>query len=525
MDVLVTGGTGYIGRNIVNELLKTAGVNRIIIFDRTIKCRWVSDKITYIKGDLCNNMDLIAAETFNLVYHEAANVDTTDTDEAKMIATNYTAFVNLIEICIEKGARLVYASSAAVYGNRQSPNIVGMNEEPLNVYGRSKLMMDNYVRENAATLPISVIGLRYFNVYGAGEEHKGSMKSMIGQMRNKFAFNTDIKLFEFGEQKRDFVYVGDIVKCNLLAGLSKEKRIGIYNCGSGSSVDFNTLYYTIKQHYPAATSSLTYIPNGFTFFQNNTCADIQPTNQDLNYTPAWDYVKGIADYDKIKFDFIRKYYIDFDNTLCRTEGMDYAHSQPILERIAYVNALKSQGHPIVIWTARGSVSKIDHRELTVLQLKEWGVNYDELLMGKPPYDIYIDDKSFNVDTYWPVPQTTCKSKKLASSVVPKGWGKEIVFVNNGEYCGKILCFDKGKKFSMHYHIEKKETWYVSKGKFLMHWINPSDGTLYSEYLNVGDVITNERGEPHQVMALEESELFEVSTHHCDEDSFRIWRGD
>ena len=101
----------------------------------------------------------------------------------------------------------------------------------------------------------------------------------------------------------------------------------------------------------------------------------------------------------------------------------------------------------------------------------------------------------------------------------------IVFVNNGEYCGKILCFDKGKKFSMHYHIEKKETWYVSKGKFLMHWINPADGTLYSEYLNVGDVITNERGEPHQVMALEESELFEVSTHHCDEDSFRIWRGD
>jgi mannose-6-phosphate isomerase-like protein (cupin superfamily) len=109
--------------------------------------------------------------------------------------------------------------------------------------------------------------------------------------------------------------------------------------------------------------------------------------------------------------------------------------------------------------------------------------------------------------------------------VPKGWGEEIVFVNNAEYCGKILRFQASKRFSMHYHLDKKETWYVAKGRFLMHWIQPATGTLYSEYLGPGDVITNERGEPHQVQALEASELFEVSTHHCDHDSFRIWRGD
>jgi len=222
-----------------------------------------------------------------------------------------------------------------------------------------------------------------------------------------------------------------------------------------------------------------------------------------------------------------KYFIDFDNTLCKTEGTDYASSTPHETRIRYVNDLYNLGNQITIWTARGTVSKIDHRELTEKQLKEWGVLYDDLLLGKPAYDIYIDDKSFNVDAYWPIPRTDglAVSKKLPVETVQKGWGKEIVFVNNPEYCGKILCFETGKKFSMHYHVQKKETWYVAKGKFLLHYIVPATGTLQSEYLNVGDVITNERGEPHQVQALEPSELFEVSTQHCDEDSYRIAKGD
>jgi quercetin dioxygenase-like cupin family protein len=223
---------------------------------------------------------------------------------------------------------------------------------------------------------------------------------------------------------------------------------------------------------------------------------------------------------------MKRYFIDLDNTLCKTENSDYINSSPIIERIKYVNELKTSDNHITIWTARGATSGIDHSELTKKQLTEWGVNYDELLMGKPNYDFYIDDKSFNVDTYWPLPKEgDTKSKKLQSEIVPKGWGQEIIFVNNPEYCGKILCFNKGKKFSMHYHIQKKETWYVAKGKFLLHWIETENGVPHSEYLNVGDVITNERGEPHQVVALEDSELFEVSTRHYDEDSFRMWKGD
>ena len=227
----------------------------------------------------------------------------------------------------------------------------------------------------------------------------------------------------------------------------------------------------------------------------------------------------------VNYIIMKKYYIDLDNTLCKTENSDYINSIPIIERIHYVNDLKQSGNSITIWTARGATSGIDHKELTLKQLNEWNVQYDNLLMGKPNYDVYIDDKSFNVDTYWPLPkENDTISKKQHSEIVVKGWGKEIIFVNNSEYCGKILCFNKGKKFSMHYHIQKKETWYVAKGKFLLHWIETDNGIPHSEYLNVGDVITNERGEPHQVVALEDSELFEVSTRHYDEDSFRIWKG-
>jgi len=223
---------------------------------------------------------------------------------------------------------------------------------------------------------------------------------------------------------------------------------------------------------------------------------------------------------------MKRYFIDLDNTLCNTVNGEYRNSTPIQERIAFINDLKSAGNHITIWTARGSKSKIDYTELTCRQLEEWGVQYDELLLGKPDYDVYLDDKSFHIDSVFPVPSSSQPdaTKKQTSEIVEKGWGKEIIFANNPEYCGKILCFEKGKKFSMHYHLRKKETWYIAKGRFILNWIQPDVGKFHSEYLNVGDVITNERGEAHQLVALEDGEVFEVSTEHYDEDSFRIYKG-
>ena len=109
--------------------------------------------------------------------------------------------------------------------------------------------------------------------------------------------------------------------------------------------------------------------------------------------------------------------------------------------------------------------------------------------------------------------------------IPKGWGHELIIVNNEKYCGKILVFKKGCSFSMHYHIIKQETWYVNKGSFFFSWIDTETGKLNEVSLFVGDVVTIPIGQPHQLKAKEDSEIFEISTTHYDYDSYRIWKGD
>ena len=110
-------------------------------------------------------------------------------------------------------------------------------------------------------------------------------------------------------------------------------------------------------------------------------------------------------------------------------------------------------------------------------------------------------------------------------VIPKKWGKEIIIHNDSDYCGKLLVFNEGAKFSMHYHIKKKETWYVQEGKFLIKYINTKNATTNEKELSVGMVVEIERGQPHQLIALTGGIIFEVSTEHFDEDSYRVWKGD
>ena len=107
----------------------------------------------------------------------------------------------------------------------------------------------------------------------------------------------------------------------------------------------------------------------------------------------------------------------------------------------------------------------------------------------------------------------------------KGWGYEIIFANNNLYCGKLLVFNSNKKFSMHYHVKKDETWYVSKGKFLCRIIDTKIGITNEFELNAGDSLHIPPGTPHQLIALEDSIIFEVSTEHFDDDSYRIHKGD
>jgi mannose-6-phosphate isomerase-like protein (cupin superfamily) len=109
--------------------------------------------------------------------------------------------------------------------------------------------------------------------------------------------------------------------------------------------------------------------------------------------------------------------------------------------------------------------------------------------------------------------------------VPKGWGEELIIENNELYCGKLLIFKEGCKFSMHYHMIKDETWYVDKGEFLYRWIDTETAEVHEEYLKPGDVVRQRPGQPHQLEAKTEGTIFEVSTTHSDSDSYRVWKGD
>jgi mannose-6-phosphate isomerase-like protein (cupin superfamily) len=214
-------------------------------------------------------------------------------------------------------------------------------------------------------------------------------------------------------------------------------------------------------------------------------------------------------------------FVDIDNTICNTNDSDYNNSKSIESNISKINKLYDDGNHIVYWTARGQKSNIDYSEMTKNQLESWGCKYHELRMNKPSYDLLIDDKTIDPTQYF---VTKEKTKKHKGEKVIKNWGYEYVIINNDKYCGKILHFLKGKKFSMHFHILKKESWFVNSGKFKFRWIDTSNADIMEEILETGDVITNEIGEPHQIECLVEGDIFEVSTQHFDEDSYRVMKG-
>ena len=118
-----------------------------------------------------------------------------------------------------------------------------------------------------------------------------------------------------------------------------------------------------------------------------------------------------------------------------------------------------------------------------------------------------------------------KPEVTQGCLVPKGWGEELIMENNEMYCGKLLRFKKGCKFSMHYHLIKDETWYVNEGSFVYRWIDTETAETKQETLTKGDVVRQRVGQPHQLEALEDGVIFEVSTQHFDEDSYRVWKGD
>jgi len=118
-----------------------------------------------------------------------------------------------------------------------------------------------------------------------------------------------------------------------------------------------------------------------------------------------------------------------------------------------------------------------------------------------------------------------KPEVTGSCIVPKGWGEELIIENNDMYCGKVLVFKSGCKFSMHYHMIKDETWYVEYGEFIYRWLDTETAELHENILHEGDVVRQRPGQPHQLEAITDGRIFEVSTHHENSDSYRVLPGD
>ena len=296
---LVTGGAGFIGSNIAKTL--EAQGHEVTVLDDFSKNGHFKNLIGF-KGDVIT-MDLFEKVPhdmyFDAIFHEAAITDTTVMDQKAMMEQNVEAFKNLLDFAAENEIKkVIYASSAATYGNGPVPNVETQPTHPENVYGFSKAIMDNVARQFADdNNDMTIIGLRYFNVYGPGEYYKGKMASMVYQLYNQMKAGKRPRVFKNGEQQRDFVYVKDIVKINLCA-LANGKETGVFNAATGVPRDYNAIIDNLNK---ALGTNLEpeYIDNPYPFFQLKTQADITQSKLKLGYEPDYTLEKGIADYVSI----------------------------------------------------------------------------------------------------------------------------------------------------------------------------------------------------------------------------------
>ena len=203
------------------------------------------------------------SERIEAIFHQGACADTTCTDGRYMIENNFTFSKSILRFALSRKVPLVYASSAAVYGSSSAFAPSRENERPLNLYGLSKLGFDNHVRSVAAGFGSTVAGLRYFNVYGPRESHKGKMASMVYQLYRQLKTSGRARLFKGtdgyadGEQQRDFVFVNDIVRVNLALAEGRA-RSGIYNVGTGQARTFNDVANTIVARL--GSGAIEYVP-------------------------------------------------------------------------------------------------------------------------------------------------------------------------------------------------------------------------------------------------------------------------
>ena len=262
MKIIVTGGLGFIGSNLIHFLNKK-GLNKILIVDDFN----VNEKFLNVLG--CKYLDIVSIDEFEtgiennkfndfeITVHQGACSDTMETDGQYVFKNNYTFSKKLLDYSVLNNIRLIYASSAAVYGNSKVFKEIPEYENPINIYGFSKLCFDNYVRQKIINSKSQIAGLRYFNVYGPREDFKGKMSSIAYQLYNQQINKGNMSLFgktincEPGEQKRDFVYIRDILNFNWFL-IENPNVSGVFNAGTGKANKYldvaNNVFLSMRQN-------------------------------------------------------------------------------------------------------------------------------------------------------------------------------------------------------------------------------------------------------------------------------------
>ena len=268
--IIVTGCNGFIGSNLVSQLNKL-GFNNIIGVDD------LSKKKNLINIEHCEIEGLLDIEEFesnyllkdksfndvNQIFHQGACTNTMEWDAEYMMKNNFSFSQQLLDFAERNSVSFIYASSASVYGGGKKFEEIRENENPINLYAFSKYLFDQLVRHKVKANKIQIVGLRYFNVYGPNESHKGQMASVAYHLHQQLKEGNDVKLFEGsggfspGEQKRDFIYVDDVVKVNLWF-MNNPDVSGIFNVGTGKSQTFNEVAKAVIEWH--GKGSITYIP-------------------------------------------------------------------------------------------------------------------------------------------------------------------------------------------------------------------------------------------------------------------------
>ena len=250
MYIVVTGAAGFIGSNLVRAL-NARGESDIIAVDNLTNADQFRNLADCEIADYLDQDEFIARigagdfeDDLTAILHQGACSDTMETDGRYMMRNNYRYSVSLLDHCQDNDIPFLYASSASVYGAANEFTEKRGSEAPLNVYGYSKYLFDQYVRRMLPDRTSQVAGFRYFNVYGPREQHKGRMASVAFHLFHQYRAGGRVKLFEgsggygAGEQRRDFVFVDDVVKVNL-EFLDHPARSGIFNLGTGVAATFN----------------------------------------------------------------------------------------------------------------------------------------------------------------------------------------------------------------------------------------------------------------------------------------------